>query len=243
MLTDALPLVLFFLPVALDVRPRLTATFAALSVAVQVLGAFAYDYQWERLRQRPVSDLHPELWDVPRSPIAFYASRRLLYFALPSVHDGRVSIREHPVVVGGPRGSRVHFAGEGPRVEGAEPTVQDVHLQRGARVVAGRARLSGRWDGVFLRVAPEARARRLELRIAGSGSGVLYVGERTFWSAATKWTAYPMAGPVHIRHPYFFPESGGGDLTVTLGRAPGEAGLATLALVSAGEPEDVLRLP
>jgi hypothetical protein len=154
-----------------------------------------------------------------------------------------VAIREHPVVVAGPRGSRVRFAGEGLRVEGAEPTVQDVHLQRGARVERDRARLSGRWDGLFLRVAPEARARRLELRIAGSGSGTLYVGERTFWSATTRWTAYPMAGPVRVRHPYFFPESGGGDLTVTLGRAAGEARLATVALVSAGEPEDVLRLP
>jgi hypothetical protein len=243
MMTDAVPLLLFFLPEALDRRPRVTVALATVSIAVQALGAFTYDYQWERLRQRPVSSEHPELWDVPRSPIAFYASRRLVYLALPARHEGRVVVKEHPVVLGGPRGSRVRFAGERVKVEGSDAAVEDVHLQRGARVVGDRAQLAGRWDGVFLRVAPEARARRLELRIAGSGRGVLYVGERTFWSASTKWAAYPMSGPFRIRHPYAYPESGGGDLTVTLGRSPGEASLATIALVSAGEPEDVIRLP
>lgn len=243
MMTDALPLLLFFLPEALDRHPRLTVALCALSIAVQALGAFAYDYRWERLRQRPVSSEHPELWDVPRSPIAFYASRRLVLLALPAIHEGRVVIREHPIVIGDEPGARVRFAGEDVKVEGSEPTVEDVHLQRGARVADERVRLTGRWDGVFLRVAEEARARKLELRIAGTGRGVLYVGERTFRSPATRWTAYPMSGPFRIRHPYSFPESGGGDLTVTLGRSAGEASLATLALVTAGEPEDVIRLP
>jgi len=68
----------------------------------QALGAFAYDYRWERLRQRPVTSEHPGLWDVPHSPIVFYAARRLSSSALPRFADGRAEILEHPIVLGAP---------------------------------------------------------------------------------------------------------------------------------------------
>ena len=112
LMTDALPLLFLFLPDGYDLVPRLTVALGALSVAIQALGAFAYDYRWERLRQRPVAAMHPELWDVPRSPIVFYATRRLVIPALPIIADGKVEIREHPMVLGGPRGSRVTFSGD-----------------------------------------------------------------------------------------------------------------------------------
>jgi len=243
MMTDAVPLLLLFLPDAHDVAPRLTAAAAAVSVAVQALGAFAYDYRWERLRQRPVASVHPELWDVARSPIAFYAERRLVILAAPRIAGGRAEVREYPIVVGGPRGSRVTFAGDRLRVEGADETMADVHEERGARVQDGRLRLRGRWDGLFLRVTGPARARSLELRIAGEGTGTLYVGERGFWSDAVKWTSYPMAGRFRFRHPYSYASSGGPDLVVTLGRAAGSADLDSVRLVPPGEPDDVLRLP
>jgi hypothetical protein len=243
MMTDALPLLFLFLPDGYDLAPRLTVALGALSVAVQALGAFAYDYRWERLRQRPVAAAHPELWDLPRSPIVFYAARRLIIPALPRIVDGKAEVSEHPIVIAGSRGSRVTFAGETLRVDGADETMRDVHEERGARVQAGRLRLRGRWDGLFFRVTDGARARRLELRVAGEGNGTLYVGERSFWSPTVRWTTYPISGRFRLRHPYTFATSGGPDVVVTLGRAAGAADLESLALVPAGEPEGVIRVP
>jgi len=243
LMTDALPLLFLFLPEGYDLAPRLTAALAALSVAIQALGAFAYDYRWERLRQRPVASTHPELWDLGHSPIAFYAARRLVLPTLPAVADGRIVLREHPIVIAGPRGSRVTFSADALRVEGADETMEDVHEERGARVQGGRLRLRGRYDGLFLRVTSGARARTLELRLVGEGNGTLYVGERGFWSPSVKWTAYPVSGRFRIRHPYTFATSGGPDVSVTLARAPGTADLESVALVPPGEPERVIRNP
>jgi hypothetical protein len=244
MMTDVLPLLFLFLPEGLDVLPGVAGpSLAALSVAAQALGAFAYDYRWERLYQRRAADARTALWDVARSPLVYYARRRVLVFALPAVREGRVSIREHPVVLFGPKGSRASFAdGDDPVVAGSDPTFGAVHAQRGARAEGGRLRLRAHWDGLFLRVLDDAKPRRLQLRVAGRGHGTLYVGERTFWSEP-RWTAYPMAGPFQIRHPYHFAESGGGDLTVTIGRAAGEADVASVALVPPTAPEKVIQAP
>ena len=243
MMTDVLPLLFLFLPRGLDVLPGVGAALAAVSIAAQALGAFAYDYRWERLHPGGASGAHPELWDVIHSPLVYYAGRRVVILALPAVRDGRVFIREHPVVLFGPKGSRASFgAGDAPVVTGADATFGDAHAQRGARPEGGRLRLRAHWDGLFLRVLDEAKGRRLQLRIAGRGQGTLYVGERTFWSEP-RWTAYPMAGPFQIRHPYHFPESGGADLTVTIGRAAGEADLASVSLVPPTAPENVIQAP
>jgi hypothetical protein len=237
MMTDALPLLLMFLPDGYDLAPRLTVALGVLSVAVQALGAFAYDYRWERLRQRPVASEHPELWDVPHSPIAFYAARRLVLFALPRIADGKAEILEHPIVIGGAHGSRATFSGDWLRVEGTDETMQDVHEDRGARVQDGRLRLRGRWDGLFLRVTDGARKRSLELRVDGEGSGTLYVGERSFWSPGVRWATDPTGGRFRVRHPYTYATSGGGDVLITLGRAAGSADIDSVSLVPRGEPE------
>jgi hypothetical protein len=243
MMTDALPLLFLFLPDGYDLAPRLAVALGVLSVAVQSLGAFAYDYRWERLRQRPVAAVHPELWDVAHSPILFYAERRVLLLAAPKIALGKVEIREYPIVIGGGRGSRVTFAGDGLRVDGSEDTLEDVHEERGARVQDGRLRLRGRWDGLFARVPPAARARTLELRVAGEGHGTLFVGERSFWGPSVRWTAYPIQGRFQVRHPYAAATAGGPDLVVTLGRAAGTADLESVALVPPRERDDVIRLP
>jgi hypothetical protein len=242
LLTDALPLAFVFLPEGAAVLKGLAVLLAAVSIGVQALGAFAYDYRWERLYEREPQTASRALWDVARSPIPFHLEERVLIFAMPGVRSKKAFVREHRVVVAAPSGSRVSFAGEGPVVSGAEAVFGDVHLLRGARVDGDRLRLRGRWDGLFLRVRPGARARRLELRIAGNGRGTLYVGERTFWSDAPSWTAYPMTGEVRARHPYYYPESGGADVTITLGRAQGEADLVSIALVPPSEPENPIRL-
>jgi hypothetical protein len=243
MMTDVLPLIFLFLPEGLDVLPSVGPVLAALSVAVQALGAFAYDYRWERLYQRRAAGGHAELWDAVKSPIVYYAGRRVLIIALPVVREGRATVREHPLVLFGPEGSRASFpGGDAPAVGGVDATFGDVHAQRGARAEGGRLRLRAHWDGLFLRVRDEAKARRLQLRVAGRGQGTLYVGERTFWTEP-RWTAYPMGGPFQIRHPYHFPDSGGADLTVTIGRAAGEADLASVALVPPTAPENVIHAP
>jgi hypothetical protein len=240
LMTDALPLVFLFLPEGMDLAPRLGKALAAVSVGAQALGAFAYDYRWERLYQHTGADIQASLWDPARSPIPFYVRRGVVTAALPRVADGRVTVREHPIVLLGEEGSRVRFTGERPSVTGSEATLGDVHLERAARAEDGRVRLRARWDGVFLRVTPQGRLRRLELRLRGRGQGLLYVGERSFWSPGTRWTTYTVSGGFALRHRYHYPESGGSDLTVTVGTGGGDVSLETLALVPPGEPETVI---
>ena len=244
MMTDALPLLFVFLPDGVNVMPRVAPALAAVSVVVQALGAFSYDYRWERLHWRgaDAGRAPAALWDVVRSPIPFYLQRRVVIFALPAVKDGRVYVREHPVVVLGPTGSRVVFSSDPPRVDGADATMEDIHFLRGARVEDGRARLRGRWDGVQFRVASGARSRRLELRLSGRGQGVLYVGEKTFWSEQPRWSTYPVSGPFRLRHPYEYATSGGPDVIVTIGKSPGEIDLESMALVAPGDPANPVRV-
>jgi hypothetical protein len=80
------------------------------------------------------------------------------------------------------------------RVEGADATLGSVHLLGGARVEGDRIRLQSPGDAVFLRIRAESRLRRLEIRIAGRGQGVLAVQEASFWSAAPR--AAGIAGPL-----------------------------------------------
>jgi hypothetical protein len=243
MLTDALPLLFVFLPDGLALLGTAGRLLLLLSVGVQALGAFAYDYRWERLFQRGTGPGREELWDPLKSPILFHARERVILPSLPAVADGHAVVREHPMVLLGPKGSRISFAGDEPVVKGSEGNFGDVLLRRGARVEAGRLRLKGRWDALFLRVQEGARSRRLELRVAGRGSGVVYVGERTFWSAAPRWSTYAVNGRFLIRHPYHFPESGGPDVTVTVGKNGGDALIEAVTLVSPSDALDVIQVP
>jgi hypothetical protein len=243
LMSDALPLLFVFLPEGLAATGRVGLGLAFFGVGAQVLGAFADDGRWERLYQRPAAAGHPELWNVRESPLPLYARRGALTFAVPAVRDGRLAMREHPLVLLGSRGSRVSFAAPDRIVaKSADVTLSDLYLMRGARVDENYLRLRGRWDGIFMRVVPEARARRLELRVRGHGKGILYIGESSFWSTRTRFREYPMSGTFRFRHPYYFPESGGPDLTVTVGRAGGLASLDSLALVPSGDPDHVYEL-
>ena len=252
LMTDAVPLLLFFAPEGLVRLQGFGAALAALSIGVQALGAFTYDGRWERLFQReekrPAEGAfaaRPELWDVTRSPIVFHAVRRVLVPALPVLKDGRLVVREHPIVLFGPTGSRFSFTGgiDQVVVKGADATAGDVYLQRGADCEEGRLRLRGRWDGLFLRVRPVARLRELELRLEGHGKGALYVGERSFWSGSPRWREFTVSGPFRLRHRYLYADSGGPDLVVTTGRGGGVVSLESVALVAPGDPENPLEVP
>jgi hypothetical protein len=239
LLTDALPLLFLFIPEGLAVWPRVGAALAALSIAVQAVGAFASDHRWERLNE----PLGPALlWDPAKSPLVLAVEERVIWLALPTVRRGRAWVCEHPLVLFGPEGSRVAFGGQELVVTGAEGLFGDVHAEGGAKVKEGRLRLSRSGDALFLRVRPRAQKRRLELRIAGRGQGTLWVEERTFWSEVPRGTSYPLEGDFKLRHQYYFPESGGDDVSISL-RSPGSAELLSVALVAPGEPESVIRLP
>lgn len=241
LMTEALPLLALFLPEGLRVLGRLGVLLAACSVAVQALGAFCYDMRWERLFARTPETQAQALWAPRHSPLLLLLSERVLLFSAPGLHDGRLVMREHPVVLLGPSGSYARVRGGRLLVSGSDATFSDLHLQRGARLDDGDVRLQGRWDALFLRVG--ARARRLELRVRGQGHGTLYVGERSYWSPTPRWSAYPMAGAFRVRHPYHYPESGGPDLLVSLGKTGGSAQIQALALVPPGEPDQAIELP
>ncbi len=252
LMTDALPLLLFFAPEGLAKLQALGALLAAISIGVQALGAMAYDGRWERLFQRDAPPrraqglaAHPELWEIARSPLVFHATRRVILPSLPSLRDGRLVIRQHPVVLFGATGSRFAFTGgiDEVVVKGADNTAGDLHLQRGAYCEENRLRLRGRWDALFLRVRPGARQRRLELRLFGHGNGTLYVGERSVWSPGPRFKEYAVRGPFRIRHPYLYADSGGADLLVTTGRGGAVVSLDSVALVAPGDPDQPLQLP
>lgn len=243
LMTDALPLLFLFLPEGIAVAGGWGAALAAIGIGAQLLGAFADDGRWERLYQRPPAPGHAELWNVSHSPLSLYARRGAFFACLPDVRAGQVVVRQHPFVLFGPRGSRFGFASpDRIEVKGADPTASDVYLMGGARVDEGYLRLRGRRDGLFLRVTPEARLRRLELRVNGHGDGALYVGERSFWSRKTRFREYPMSGAFRIRHPYLFADSGGSDLVITLGLDAGTASIDSVALVPPSEPENVIEI-
>lgn len=243
LLTDALPLLLFFLPEGLELLPRLGALLASLSVAAQLVGAFGYDQRWEILHEQELRSGTAALWRIADSPLALQLRERTAILALPGIRDGRASLREYPVVLLGETGSRVSFDAGGLRVTGAEPTLGDVHLQRGARVEQGRLHLRGRRNALFLRVRPGARLRHLELRLRGRGQGPLFVGEQRFDGRPPRWSEYPMRGAFSFRHPYYYPDSGGPDLLLAVALGGGEAFVESAELVPPGEAEDVIRLP
>ena len=230
MLTDALPLLFLFLPEGLELFGGWGRALAGLSIGAQMLGAFSYDYRWERLFWRDAENRHAALWDVVNSPIPFHSREGVAILAAPAVVEGRAIVRRHPIVPLGPTGAEVAFVGDRLVVGGTPESLGDIHMQRRARVVGDGLRLEGRWAGLFMRVRSGARVSRQELLIEGRGCGTLYVGESTFWSARPRWSEYRMNGSFSIRHRYNYPESGGADVVVTVGRGGGEATLSRVSL-------------
>jgi hypothetical protein len=238
--TDAMPLALLFLPEGLDVLKGVGSALALLAVAIQALGAFTYDGRWDRLFAATPEKRMTALWDAPSSPIPFALGERVLIVALPQVHEGRIRVAEHRIVLRAPEGSRISANASRLLVEGADPTFGNVHLQGGARVQGERIRLDSVGDAVFFRVRPESRARHLEIRIAGRGSGTLVAEEASFWNPTPRVRTRAIAGDFRWTLPYHYPESGGGDLRVSL--RSGNTELFSIRLVPPTEPENVIRL-
>jgi hypothetical protein len=234
-LAPAFPPLLLLLPEGLALLRGAGALIAAVSVAVQMLGTFAYDGRWDRLHGGEPG----ATWDIARSPIVFQVRERAVRLALPALVGRRLIVREHPLVPAGPTGSFVSFSDGRPTVAGADATLGDVLLEGGARVVGDRLRLGAADDALFFRVRGAARMRRLELRVKGQGPGVLGVGETTFWTAV-RWDERRVGGTFRLRVPWSYADSGGADVRVV--SRSGEIEIVSVALVPPGEPENVIRL-
>jgi len=233
----AWPPLLLFLPEGLALLRGAGLALAAVSIAVQALFAFASDGRFERLHG-PGSEAPRSAWDLLRGPVPFLIQERAMRPALVAFEGGRLVVREYPLVLGGPTGSRVTF-GARPIVDGADPTLGDVLLEGGARPGEGRLVLGSPEDALFFRVREGARARRLELRLRGRGEGALVVEEKTFHTTGTR-EERRVAGAFRLRVPYTYAESGGGDVRI---RAEGGTVLLeSVSLVPPTEPEDVIRL-
>ncbi len=236
----AWPLLLLFLPEGFAILKIVASLLAVASVAVQALGAVTYDGRWDRLHRGAAGE-SAVAWDVERSPIAFQIQERIAHVARPGLDGRRLVVRERVVVPRSGSGSFLSFAKAPLRPTGVDATMSAVRLEGGARVRAGQLALETAGDGLGLRVPEGARPRRLEVRIAGSGSGTLGLGESDS-GKETRWRDRAVSGSFRLRLPYHFPESGGPDLRVSL-RSGGPIAIESVALVPPTDPENVLRVP
>ena len=149
--------------------------------------------------------------------------------------------RERTFAARGGAGSFVSFAKLPPSPTGADQTFDSLRFDGGARFEAGGLVLAAAGDGLGFRVREGARPRRLEVRVAGHGTGVVGLGESGS-GAGTRWRDSSVGGAFRLRLPYLFAESGGSDLRLVL-RSGGPVWIDSLALVPPTEPENVLRLP
>ncbi len=237
----AWPLLMLFVPEGFALLGFLGSLLALASVAVQALGAVAYDGRWDRLHREPSGELRGALWDAANSPIPFQVRERTARVALPAVEGGRLVQRSRVLAPEGASGSFVSFARTPPAPGGVERTISGLRYEGGARLEGGRLELRAAGDGVAFRVPQGAWARRLELRVVGRGRGTIGLGESDRGRQA-RWREKDVSGSFRLRLPYHEPESGGPDLVLAL-RGGGPVAIDSLALVPPDEPENVLRLP
>jgi hypothetical protein len=237
----AWPLLLAFLPEGFAVLKIVASLLALVSVGVQALGAVTYDGRWDRLYRGPAGQLGPVAWDVRHSPILFQARERVARVARPGLEGGRLVVRERVLAPEGSTGSFLSFAKTPPAPTGVDRTMTAVRLEAGARVSSGRLELRAPGDGLCFRVVAGGRLRRLEVRIAGQGQGTLGLAESGSGNT-TRWRERSVSGSFRLRLPYYFPDSGGPDLRVSL-RSGGPVSIQSVALVPPSEPENVIRLP
>ncbi|HSD26980.1 MAG TPA: hypothetical protein VLL75_06720 [Vicinamibacteria bacterium] len=237
----AWPVLLLFLPEGFALLKIVASLLALASVAIQALGALTYDGRWDRLYRGPAGELGAAAWDVPRSPIPFQARERVARVARPGLEGGRLVVRERVLAPAGAAGSFLSFAKTPPAPTGVDRTMSAVRLEGGARVAAGRLELRAAGDALCFRVPPGSHLRRLEVRVTGRGQGTVGLAEGGA-GKATRWRDRPVSGSFRLRLPYYFPDSGGPDLRVSL-RAGGPIAIESVAVVPPSDPENVIRLP
>ena len=241
LLAPAWPLLLLFLPEGFAALQSLASVLVLASVGVQALGLLSYDGRWDKLYAGRSAARAASPWQVGTSPIVFYARNPVARVALPALEGRRLTSREQTFEPRGVAGSFVSFAKIPPVPTGADQTLDGLRFDGGARLEGGRLELAAEGDGLGFHVREGARPRRLEIRIVGRGSGRIGVGESGA-GGPTRWREEPVSGSFKLRLPYFYAESGGGELRIAL-RSGGAVALESVALVPPTEPENVLRLP
>ncbi|MBK5257302.1 MAG: hypothetical protein JJE39_14845 [Vicinamibacteria bacterium] len=182
LLTDMLPALFFYLPEALLAAPATGAALGVLSVLIQLLGGWTYDYRWERLHQRG-QQFDDALWSWRDSPLVFAVREGVVIQGGLDLDGRRLRARVHRSVPFGPEGSVVDATARGLRVSG-ESLIRDVRLERGARIDAGWMSLAHPADAVAFR---SVSAGDLSLHLVGSLQGVVSV-ETQEGSTATPTT-------------------------------------------------------
>jgi hypothetical protein len=241
LVSPAWPVLLLLLPEGLAVLKLLGSLLVLVSIAVQALGLLSYDGRWDRLNRGRSGELGAVVWDAARSPIAFQLGERVVRPTYVSVANRKLVVRERTFVHGGTTAGFVSFKAGALRPTGADPTMEALRLEAGARVVEDRLELRTSGDGIAFRVREGSRIRRLELRVVGSGHGVIGLGESNA-GRDVRWHDRPVAGPFRLRVPYSYALAGGPDLIVAL-RSGGPLAIESLALVPPTDPENVIRLP
>jgi hypothetical protein len=241
LVSPAWPVLLLFLPEGLAVLKLLGSLLVLVSVAIQALGALSYDGRWDRLNRGRSGELGAVVWDAARSPIAFQLEEGVVRPTYVSVADRRLVVRERTIVHRDTTAGFVSFKAGALRPTGADPTMEALRLEAGARVLEDRLELRATGDGIAFRVREGSRIRRLELRVVGSGQGVLGLGESNA-GHDVRWHDRPVAGPFRLRFPYTYALANGPDLIVAL-RSGGPLAIESLALVPPTDPENVIRLP
>ncbi len=241
LVAPAWPVLLLFLPEGLATMKLAGSLLVLVSIGVQGAGLLGYDGRWDRLSRGADGRLGAATWDASQSPIASLWRERVVRPSLVGVEGRRLVVREHAIVGGGTTASFVSFTGGRIRPTGADPTMEDVRLENGARPVGDRLELRAAGDGIAFRVREGSRLRHLELRVAGSGRGTIGTGDGSFWGG-TRWREHPVAGAFQLRVPYHFADANGPDLRVVL-RGGGPVAIESVALVPPSEPQKVIRLP
>jgi hypothetical protein len=170
LLTDMLPALFFYLPGALTRWPVFGAVLGAVSIAVQLVGGFTYDYRWERLHQRG-QEFDRALWSWRDSPIAFALREGVMIQGHPEIEGRRLRLPVRRFVPFGPEGSTIEGTPEGLRISGPA-LLSDVRLERGARMVQSWIVLSHPADALAFRGRGAAPR---ELRLVGSLDGTLRI--------------------------------------------------------------------
>ena len=210
LVSPAWPLLLLFLPEGLATLQLAGTVLVAVSIAVQALGALSYDGRWDKLYGAQAGARRASIWEIEKSPIVFHARERVARVAVPAVEGRRLTSHQRVFSPRSAAGSFVSFARLPPAPTGADPTFEGLRFEGESRFEAGELALAKEGDGLAFQVREGARARRLEIRIVGRGTGRIGVAESGSGSG-TRWRDQTVAGPFRLRLPYFFAESGGAD--------------------------------
>ncbi len=190
LLTDLLPALFFFLPEGLATLPKTGALLGLVSLAIQLLGGWTYDYRWERLHQRG-QEFGPALWSWTDSPLAFAVREGVVTQGFPELDGRRVRLRLHRFVPFGPEGSTIEGTPGGLRISGTA-LVRDVRLERGARMSGGWISLSHPGDAVAFRTGWSSVRT---VRLIGSLHGLLRI------DTALGSTSIPSSGDFDVSVP------------------------------------------